>query len=584
MGVPGFFAWILRNFKKKILHTTLVNRPKKLYIDANCLFHPECFKVLDYLLVHDELEDIDSLEMKMFDRIINCLNYLENITNPTEMMYISVDGTAPLAKIGQQRKRRYKSVIDSKLRNEIKSKFGIKFNDCWSNTVITPGTEFMEKLHQKLLDHYKNRKSVNKIQYIYSSYHTPGEGEHKILQHIKSTTHNDDNIVIYGLDADLIFLAMASKRTNIYLLREASHFDSKKEKKKEELYDIIDDVGQDFIFVSMSETKNAYNQQLKNILYNRGLINEKFITGSDFSNDLIFICFLLGNDFLPHFPSIDINKGGLDELIDSYVECIEETHTTLISFKNNNVVINHVFLIVLTEKMGQKEDRFFAETLPNYFQTNTRKKCFASDEYSKELWDVDNLKNVTISDTIGLGIGDKSEWKFRYYEYYFGTIEHQANFVKELCKLYIEGIVWVTQYYFEQCIDWRWQYPFNNSPFVSDIAIYLKTCLHDINKITFVQTNHIPIMSQLLAVIPPIYAKILPITYRQVMLDDQSPIIDLFPISVQLDMLYKDQYWKCDPILPILDINRLLKITKKKALDKKEKIRSEILEDFDFTK
>ncbi len=89
-------------------------------------------------------------------------------------------------------------------------------------------------------------------------------------------------------------------------------------------------------------------------------------------------------------------------------------------------------------------------------------------------------------------------------------------------------------------------------------------------------------MSQLLAVIPPIHAKILPSTYRQLMFEDQSPIIDLFPISVQLDMLYKDQYWKCDPILPILDINRILKITKKKNLDKKEKVRSEILENFCF--
>jgi 5'-3' exonuclease len=579
MGVPGFFAWILRNFKKKILQTTLVNRPKKLYIDANCLFHPECFKVLE----HFDNDNIDSLEMKMFDRIINCLNYLENIVNPTEMMYISVDGTAPLAKIGQQRKRRYKSVIDSKLRNEIKSKFGIKFNDCWSNTVITPGTEFMEKLHQKLLDHYKNRKSTSKIQYMYSSYHTPGEGEHKILQHIKSTTNNEDNIVIYGLDADLIFLAMASKRTNIYLLREASHFDSKKEKKKEELYDVVKDVGQDFIFVSIEETKNAYNQQLKNIMYNRNLINENFVMNTDFSNDLIFICFLLGNDFLPHFPSIDINKGGLDELIDSYVECVEETKTVLISLYDNRVNINHVFLVLLAEKMGNKEERFFAETLPNYFQTNNKKKCFAYDEYSKEMWNLENLRNINIFDNVGLGIGDKNEWKFRYYEYYFGTIEHQTHFVNNLCKLYIEGIVWVTQYYFEQCIDWRWQYPFNNSPFISDIAICLKTCLVNINKITFTQTNHIPIMSQLLAVIPPIYAKILPTTYRKLMLDDQSQIIDLFPISVQLDMLYKDQYWKCDPILPILDINRILKVTTKKKLDRREKIRSEILEDFEFS-
>lgn len=575
MGVPGFFAWILRNFRKRILQTTLNIRPKCLYIDANCLFHPECFRVLEHM---DSFES-ELLETKMFNRIINCLNYLENISNPTHLMYISVDGTAPLAKISQQRKRRYKSVIDSKMKSEVKMKFGLKSNDCWSNTVITPGTEFMERLHEKILNHYKTRKS--KIQYIYSSYHTPGEGEHKILQHIKLNTLQDDNIVIYGLDADLIFLAMASTRQNIYLLREAMHFNNKKDQVKEELYDIVEDVSQEFIFVSIYETKNAYNQQLKSILYNRGLINANFIESTDFSNDLIFVCFLLGNDFLPHFPSIDINKGGLDELIDSYVTCLEDVKTMLVTFENNKVKINHLFLMLLTKKMGEKEERYFNETLPNYVRLNSKKKCFAQNDYSKELWDIENMKNVRVDDNIGLGIGSKDEWKFRYYEHYFDTMEHQDKFVETLSKLYIEGIMWVAKYYFEQCADWRWQYPFNSSPFVSDISLYLKK-LKDINNITFEQTNHIPIMSQLLSVIPPAHSQILPMTYGQLMSDTNSSIIDLFPLIVKLDMLNKDQYWKCDPILPILDISRILNVTKKLKLNKKEKKRSEILNDFVF--
>ena len=48
----------------------------------------------------------------------------------------------------------------------------------------------------------------------------------------------DDNIVIYGLDADLIFLAMASNRENIYLLREQSLF-KQKEKNKQEIKEEI---------------------------------------------------------------------------------------------------------------------------------------------------------------------------------------------------------------------------------------------------------------------------------------------------------------------------------------------------------
>ena len=58
--------------------------------------------------------------------------------------------------------------------------------------------------------HNKNLPTV-----ILSDSNVPGEGEHKILQYIKNNI--TDNIqVIYGLDADLIFLAFASNVSNIY--------------------------------------------------------------------------------------------------------------------------------------------------------------------------------------------------------------------------------------------------------------------------------------------------------------------------------------------------------------------------------
>ncbi len=114
MGLPGFFAWILKRYIKSILKTELKKRPKYLYIDANCLFHPECFKVLEGF-PNDNLTD---LKEKMFKRIVKFLDFIESYVNPTCMMFIAVDGTAPLAKIVQQRKRRYKSELDNNMKNE----------------------------------------------------------------------------------------------------------------------------------------------------------------------------------------------------------------------------------------------------------------------------------------------------------------------------------------------------------------------------------------------------------------------------------------------------------------------------------
>jgi 5'-3' exonuclease len=158
----------------------------------------------------------------------------------------------------------------------------------------------MEKLHLRLLKYI----STLKIKSTYSSYHTNGEGEHKILNDIK-TNDNNDNIVIYGLDADLIFLALASNKSNIYLLRESSNFKDIK-------------IEQELSYVSIEQMEIGLYETLKDKINIKNFI----LTKRNLVNDFIFVCYFLGNDFLPHLPSIDIIKGGLDLLLNSYSSTI----------------------------------------------------------------------------------------------------------------------------------------------------------------------------------------------------------------------------------------------------------------------
>jgi 5'-3' exoribonuclease 2 len=41
-------------------------------------------------------------------------------------------------------------------------------------------------------------------------------------------------------------------------------------------------------------------------------------------SDFIFICYFLGNDFLPHIPSLDIYNNGIDMLINNYTKVMTD--------------------------------------------------------------------------------------------------------------------------------------------------------------------------------------------------------------------------------------------------------------------
>jgi len=52
-------------------------------------------------------------------------------------------------------------------------------------------------------------------------------------------------------------------------------------------------------------------------------------------DDWVFLCFLVGNDFLPHLPGLDIRAGGIDCLMTIYKN-IQESH----GYITENKIIN----------------------------------------------------------------------------------------------------------------------------------------------------------------------------------------------------------------------------------------------------
>ena len=112
MGIPSYFSWIVRHFESRLIQQKCPFPVHNFYLDFNCAIHP----------VVKSQPDL-SIE-QMCDHVVTYLDYLIQYVNPTELIYLAIDGSAPIAKMKQQRLRRYKSVKETVELNQLKQRYG----------------------------------------------------------------------------------------------------------------------------------------------------------------------------------------------------------------------------------------------------------------------------------------------------------------------------------------------------------------------------------------------------------------------------------------------------------------------------
>ena len=150
----------------------------------------------------------------------------------------------------------------------------------------------MKSLNEYIKNFFNSIKKNYKI--ILSLTDEIGEGEHKLFHHIrKNNIHKEQTTVVYGLDADLIMLSLLHVKycDKIYLYRETPQFIKQLDNSlnPSELY---------LLSINM-----LYDKIIKNMTDSE-IINTNIIT------DYVFICFMLGNDFIPHNPAIMSSNNG----------------------------------------------------------------------------------------------------------------------------------------------------------------------------------------------------------------------------------------------------------------------------------
>jgi 5'-3' exoribonuclease 2 len=374
MGVPAMFRWLSQKYPK-IVSTVAEDLPKKvgdevipvdrtkpnpngeefdnLYLDMNGIVHP---------CSHPEDKPAPKTEADMMMAIFEYTDRVVGMVRPRKLLYMAVDGVAPRAKMNQQRSRRFRAAKEAKEKDEEKAEF-LKMltaqkasrgeiisnldeviEKTWDSNAITPGTPFMHMLAESLqfwcAYKFTTDPSWKDMKVIISDASVPGEGEHKVMNFIRSQraipTHDPNTRhVIYGLDADLIMLGLATHEPHFRVLREDVFFDAGKDKscticgrkghvrnncthpndgvklteaEAEEEWSATDHPPKPYIWLHINILREYLGAEMDSPLRKFTYDLERAL------DDWVFMCFFVGNDFLPHLPCLEIRDQGIDLL------------------------------------------------------------------------------------------------------------------------------------------------------------------------------------------------------------------------------------------------------------------------------
>jgi 5'-3' exonuclease len=467
MGIPAYFSHIIKNHSKIVQKT--LEPVSALLMDSNSII----YDVVHALPTEKQTDD------NIIEGVIDKINSLIAVIHPTQLTYITFDGIAPYAKMDQQKQRRYKSVFLAETQKGGTKEKGLPI---FNTIMITPGTPFMILLSQRIHSTFKDKRGV-----LISTSDEPGEGEHKLCHYLREHPFLSQNVAIYGLDADLIMLSLFHLKYtgNIYVCREkpnfvnvvAEHYSDKKDVEHEK---------NELLYLNIRELSH---RTVSDMNCKDG--NQERIV------DYIFLCFFMGNDFLPSFPSLNLRTAGMDRLLDTYRQHIGCHRNRQFIGGDGNIQWKWVHLFV--KELARHERVFLLQ------EYEVRDKWERAVHYKMEREKPSLESTVESAPLLFRQIEhyispQQAHWENRYYSALF-LPSYQ---IKSICTNYLEGLEWVYTYYTQGCKNTLWKYSYSYPPLLADLVSYIP-----IQNMVFVPTVNTVISQkeQLEYILPPCYWK-----------------------------------------------------------------------------
>ena len=506
MGIPYYFSHLIKQHRDIVVPTTTVPHVHNLYLDSNSIVYDE-LRALGHTLDNDNGSDNDNggdndhndnnndnnssskkrLELLLISRILQKIwEYVEEV-GPTGRVLVAFDGVAPVAKLSQQRNRRYKSSFERRLfpNNDGDKRNGMAAaHQQWDSAAITPGTAFMRRLALAVTRefHVKANKwasvaspnATNRPTFHVSTSEEAGEGEHKIFEFIRDDPdyHRRTNTFIYGIDSDLIMLALNHSHTSnylIYLYRETPEFIKSLDSSLEPNQRYVVHIPRlcDHIVNMMQKGQHSANvlaTQKKNLLY-----------------DYIFLCFLLGNDFVPKSPALNIRNKGLGFLLSCYGELVATLAAESDNARREKIKTN------LTD--GARIHWGNVRRLFGILASHEHRRMLEEHQHRSQPYEYRDHEDTAQAKFSSIPMvqrasekrinPQKAGWEWRYYHELFGfepiqrddgLIATNHTYARDACINYLESLEWTMAYYTHGCVNWRWTYRHDYTPLLKDLA------------------------------------------------------------------------------------------------------------------
>lgn len=539
MGISKFYGqWVAKLVYPGLINKRVGRKVAALMLDMNGIIH-ECAQVV-YGYGNGDNKEVarvaretpaEAMEFKLFEAINVRLSELVEELHPTQWLVMAVDGPAILAKVSQQRSRRFKSgmthVPDAGEKNgELTTAQPPPEPPAFNSNCITPGTKFMQRLDASIQGWILNNKNhpIMPSNIIYSPHTVRGEGEHKIFDYLRQGVVKDLDgaVVIHGLDADLIVVSclmadQAPEPVSIMMYHDGQRLD----------------------IVSIDALRACIHRDLGGEEIHQSI------------RDFVLLSYLIGNDFLPHMVPFEHVGDSMRLMFRTY----KQTKQPLTDDDGNIIWTN---LAKFVQVLADQEPAMMKEVATKQFkypspaiEASTRRVkradgglnvTFNYDKF-RQLW----YDNALLPRTeIGRRI--------------LGREQAPQSGIDGMVEEFMRGMQWTFRYYTAGTreVSTAFIYKYRHAPLLVDLAAGMKAGGPTSQSVAFnPEDPQFTAAHQLVSVMPPSSIEFIPNMFRRLLLRN-GLLADLSPAKFIVELEGKDQDYQGIVVLPPLDPVRVI--------------------------